>query len=445
MCSRVAEGDDIDSESVVSCESIASGINSLDLEKSPVCKKCSQPAVIFISRSGSYCGSCLFTSVAHKFRACLGKSRILKRNERVLIAYSGGRMSTGMLNLVKHMLDEATFKRTIIQPTVVHIDESAILDDLDPEICEDNWRKVAACAKKCNFPTFLTRLESIFGDDDKSEMLVEVENPSQMNLVLNETLRSRMKSLINSVSSLTSKHDLVQKLRNDILTKIAMKLNCTKVFVGDCQDRLAVRLLSDIAIGNGQFLLKTIGLADDRFQDVSIIRPLREISAKEITFCVNFLNLETVFIPSLSTMQGKSIQSLTEKFVLGLQEYFPATVTTIFRTGDKLGSHTNQNQNQPNEKVETENLCILCSGLLSVNLNLSVTQLTNQNNHKCDEDGKCLTKPIRNLSVADVNKFCCYSCQVVNRDLSDTSSLPPYITDKVFQRINRYEFLQNMT
>jgi hypothetical protein len=46
-----------------------------------------------------------------------------------------------------------------------------------------------------------------------------------------------------------------------------------------------------------------------------------------------------------------SIQNLTETIVTDLQEDFPATVSTIFRTGDKLsmGSSTSQDE-----------CCVLC-------------------------------------------------------------------------------------
>jgi len=46
-----------------------------------------------------------------------------------------------------------------------------------------------------------------------------------------------------------------------------------------------------------------------------------------------------------------SIQKLTETFVTDLQEDFPATVSTVFRTGDKLsiGSSTAEDE-----------CCVLC-------------------------------------------------------------------------------------
>lgn len=50
-----------------------------------------------------------------------------------------------------------------------------------------------------------------------------------------------------------------------------------------------------------------------------------------------------------------SIRKLTETFVNGLQEDFPATIPTIFRTGDKICSTI------PNTSSDKQEKCVLCS------------------------------------------------------------------------------------
>lgn len=51
-----------------------------------------------------------------------------------------------------------------------------------------------------------------------------------------------------------------------------------------------------------------------------------------------------------------SIQILTRNFLVGLQENFPATIPTIFRTGDKL------NRNDEVVTDESAQKCIICQG-----------------------------------------------------------------------------------
>lgn len=74
---------------------------------------------------------------------------------------------------------------------------------------------------------------------------------------------------------------------------------------------------------------------------VQILRPLREFSAKEVALFNEYNDDKSRAIhhPNDATAQDASnfsIERLTETFVTGLQEGFPSTVPTIFRTGDKF-------------------------------------------------------------------------------------------------------------
>jgi len=63
-----------------------------------------------------------------------------------------------------------------------------------------------------------------------------------------------------------------------------------------------------------------------------------------------------------------SIQKLTEKFVTDLQEDYPATVSTIFRTGDKLSMGSSI--------TETSECCALCQvcGMYSTNIHMEISR-----------------------------------------------------------------------
>lgn len=72
--------------------------------------------LFFISRE------CFLKSTTHKFRATLGKSKIVRAGDAVLIAFSGSAASTALLNLVSVGLNEAVQKRLRFRPYVVFID-----------------------------------------------------------------------------------------------------------------------------------------------------------------------------------------------------------------------------------------------------------------------------------------------------------------------------------
>lgn len=69
---------------------------------------------------------------------------------------------------------------------------------------------------------------------------------------------------------------------------------------------------------------------------------------KELAFYNKFNNLEPVSISKLTENPYNSVQELMLKFVKDLQITFPATITTVVKTGDKIAY-------QPDE-----NCCVLC-------------------------------------------------------------------------------------
>lgn len=115
---------------------------------------------------------------------------------------------------------------------------------------------------------------------------------------------------------------------------------------------------------------------------MKILRPLLELSSKEVTFYSVYHKLDSVFIPSLctkvrslfktqnvnflnffhelnhfylQTASDSSIHNLSKQFVMDLMENFPSTVSTVFRTGEKLGSTVSSSNCE-----EEDNFCILC-------------------------------------------------------------------------------------
>ena len=91
---------------------------------------------------------------------------------------------------------------------------------------------------------------------------------------------------------------------------------------------------------------------------------MREFSDEEIQIYNNFssANYENRIKPDSINSNTESrdslhsIQILTRNFLVGLQENFPATIPTIFRTGDKLSVSDDVVTDDSGEK------CIICQG-----------------------------------------------------------------------------------
>ncbi|KAH8039834.1 hypothetical protein HPB51_009090 [Rhipicephalus microplus] len=125
-----------------------------------------------------------------------------------------------------------------------------------------------------------------------------------------------------------------------LLLRLARDNGFAKVFTAETGTLLAATLLSTIALGRGAQLREEVGFLDDRDPEVLLLRPLREFSSKEVELFNEHCNVR--FRPHTTPSTGceprASVARLTAKFVNGLQENFPATVSTVWRTGDKIES-----------------------------------------------------------------------------------------------------------
>lgn len=74
-----------------------------------------------------YYRSCFLPLVTHKFRATLGKSKLVRKGERVLICVSGSQCSMTLLDLIWAGLQQTTFKRLTFDPIILHIDGKIII------------------------------------------------------------------------------------------------------------------------------------------------------------------------------------------------------------------------------------------------------------------------------------------------------------------------------
>lgn len=87
MCNRI-ESDIILKEDGNSHESVAYSIN-----KQSICKKCKlNNAELTLRTKDDYCSTCFLGNSRHKFRATIGKHKIMKLDEKVLVLFEGKSM-----------------------------------------------------------------------------------------------------------------------------------------------------------------------------------------------------------------------------------------------------------------------------------------------------------------------------------------------------------------
>lgn len=91
--------------------------------KDTLCRKCrcENADVLLIGQSG-YCKTCFLIAANHKFRANLGKSKLIRRDDSILVDYSGELNSTVLLHLIKAGMSESAHKKLVFKTTILYID-----------------------------------------------------------------------------------------------------------------------------------------------------------------------------------------------------------------------------------------------------------------------------------------------------------------------------------
>ncbi|KAM7146630.1 cytoplasmic tRNA 2-thiolation protein 2 isoform 1-T1 [Macrochelys suwanniensis] len=470
------------------------------------CMKCKEASPVLVIRVGdAFCKACFREYFVHKFRAMLGKNRAIYPGEKVLLALSGGPASSSMLRQVQEGLSRETAKKLRFIPGIIYVDEGAVCGQSLAER-EETLLQMETILQASGFPYHLAHLEEVFdlpssilqraphspaGPENSykeavegfirqqrreegggpslperriQEKLAELsmrEAPGTEGLaapgarLLGAVRTEQLVRLFGSVKTLTAKEELLQTLRNHLILHTARAQGYSKVMMGDSCTRLAVKLLTNLSLGRGASLAVDTGFSDDRHGDVVVVRPMREYSAKEIAFYNHLFGVPTVFAPALDTkaLEKASIHRVIERFLFGLQAEFPSTVSTVYRTGEKLS--TAPGDADPATGAAEPQRCLLCLCALDTNVEdgsalqaiLVSEQLSQQRlpavspaGRGCcpgaeEQRGCCMNTTAPGADArADFLPLLCYGCRLTIKDTTCLESLPLYVRSEAERR-----------
>ncbi|XP_046563215.1 cytoplasmic tRNA 2-thiolation protein 2-A-like isoform X1 [Haliotis rubra] len=427
-----------------------------------VCMKCKVAKPVVVTRvNDALCRDCFIVYVVHKFRATIGKSHLIRDGEEILLAFSGGPCSSALLHLVQEGLSQRAHKRLRFKPSLVHIDEMGVLD-LPSEQREKTNTAVLDVLRSTGYPCYISSLEQALDlPDGSGAQKAGQGHPPCWCLDSGEGLENfnsakhdkRLADSFKNIKSTTAKEDYIKKLRNQLLTAIAHCYSYSKVMLADTSSRLAIRILSDIGQGRGGQVSADTCFADERHGDIMFVRPIREVTSKEVAMYNSLHRVEPIFVPTLTTQaqRGSSIDHLTECFVTGLQAEFPSTVSNITRTAGKLDSVV---------RTGTEDFCVLCQSPLDTNVGeasaLRAVEFSDMLSKRgCDPgsmtsgccgegDGSCQSSKVNSLQRTDVIKALCYGCRLTAKDMTDVSQLPSHVIHEATSRINRLRMREDI-
>lgn len=427
-------------------------------DSDPVCKKCGCQGVHISLRSkNNYCQACFLTMTIHKFKAALGKSKLVRPNDSVLIGHSGKANSTVLLHLVTADAKESMSKKLRLKCKVLHIDDGMVRGQSVDER-QQMKNALAKEAENLPLPVYTISLSECMADTIHDE--IRLIDSSEINVSRgDEVLRKVFDDLRND----TAKDELLKQLRQKLLVSAARKLECSKVFVADTSVDLAIKVLGDVSAGRGSQLCFNVAFSDTRYTDVMLLRPLRDFTEEDVAGYLDCYKLRPMF----NSLQSNppfpaSIRSVARRFVQKLDSECHGTVSTIYRTSEKISAKIEELNNGNANATIDDNKCAVCELILdcppeelsvvraklfsklvstvkdiSVNDNSLSTceqtgneQIKKQRGTLCQCTASC--NSFRNEHI--VEKYLCYSCRLIFVDSKQANGLPDFILKAIKRR-----------
>ncbi|KAM5530996.1 hypothetical protein V8D89_015323 [Ganoderma adspersum] len=372
-------------------------------DKTRNCVRCKDAVGNIVIRHAVYCKNCFFPLTTHKFRRALEpnvnpkpdgpRKTALRPAGNLLVGFSGGLGSSVLVDLVHRCyiaLDKSTLpteggrdhprhERVWKKITVCYIEVS----DAFPGMTEKTQAIAKFVSRYDELELVTLRIRDAFdpswwekvrGKPAFSEIGVSLAGEGLFLESLSHTHQDPLAALRSYLSSLptpTAVHTSIQTLTRVLLLYTALHTDSSHLTLGTSLTSLAVSLISGVAQGSGFNVREEMleewspdpgittvpelwpedGKKTKKLKrTVRIVRPLRDIGMKECAAWAWWSRIPVVEKEKWLWPGAKpGIGTLTKDFILGLEQDYPSTVSTIVRTCAKL---------QP--KGEVDGKCILC-------------------------------------------------------------------------------------
>lgn len=305
--------------------------NSLENQ---LCKRCNlEMCVLKLShKKDPECRNCFMNYVRHKFKAALGSTKIVKRDSTVLLVADGGPESVVMLDMIKNCLEQNVHQRLHVKVVGILVIDERFLKDGCEETNEDFVKETQSRFEYLQMPLYYTSVASC---TDPVRTIDDHWTQSKEDNAKKESLKTKLSSL----QSLTCQQEYLHSLRVTAMSVAAKQLHAQFVFTPEISLDLAKILLTNISLGRGASVALDVTFCDTRHEpSFKIIRPMRDLTIEEVQHYLALNNLTPGKSHKFGADKGSgtSIQNLTAQFVNGLQEQFCGTVSTVFKTGERL-------------------------------------------------------------------------------------------------------------
>ncbi|CAK9809207.1 Cytoplasmic tRNA 2-thiolation protein 2 [Anthophora plagiata] len=329
-------------------------------DNKPLCKKCEYRQVQLVLRNkNQYCRICFLTMLTHKFKATLGKSKLVQPNDSILVAHSGKASSTVLVHLLSTDTNESISRKLRFRYKVLYIDDGMVKKRTieEREFIRNALAKEAECLRSTMYMIPLTKcLTNIVYEDIHSVNVPQVSATTE-DAVLAE--------IFDNLENDTAKDELSRQLKRKVIVSAARKLCCNKVFIADTSVDLAIKVVGDVSTGRGSQLPFNVAFSDVRHTDVTLLRPLRDLTGDEVIAYLDCFKLYPVLdSQKFNSSFPVSIRNVARSFVQQLDGEVNGTVSTIYRTSEKLATKMveldNVSDANTDTNIDVNHICIVC-------------------------------------------------------------------------------------
>eukprot|EP01139_Manchomonas_bermudensis_P017491 Amastigsp_a518892_5.p1 type:complete len:345 gc:universal Amastigsp_a518892_5:1299-265(-) len=273
------------------------------------CGKCRTEKAFIATRQYALCRECGVKNVRNLFQSALIRGELARSGDRLVLGFSGGAASRTALRLLKMHLT-APFQKILFELSIVHVDCGALLGHSSEEREQTRAALAAAVAEEQIGELVWVRAEEALAAGDLEQL----------------------------AGSESAREDVLRLLRDRALELYALRSGCNKILLAETSTRVGINALVLTVLGRGAELGGATALSEAR-AEVQIIRPLRDVSAKETAWFAHVEHLRThhVRVPAPAATRARlGLAQLTEDFVRSLARQFPATTSVVMRTAAKL-------------------------------------------------------------------------------------------------------------
>lgn len=396
-----------------------------------ICKKCNERKVVIkLNYKDAQCEPCFFQYARHKLRASMGSTKIIERGARVLLVFDGSIESCVMFDIIRHSVSMEQFKRLTIKPCAVYVDATCI-SGLSIDKRHEHITETGKVLQHFGFESYYASIANDVQTMKFESFQLDDEQLSK---------EQKFITMFNAIGNQTAKEDFLNIRNMNVYREVASNVDCKYVFLSTISHQVAATLLVNVALGRGKSVANDISFADNRQNCAAqIIRPMRNVNSLEVETYVrldkelNQLIQNSDYFDIFKMKSVTSIQSLTLQFIDNLQENFASTVSTMFRTGDKISAAAStHHHDQPKET------CKFCHSdldyqnsatLFAIEYSRCMSASADQN--ELNDVDRMLKKAENQVlgqnddNVDDTNsliKSLCHGCRNIFRDLDEPNT-----------------------